>query len=335
MALVGLLVLIVATIAFAVAQAELDRRREENWAQERRQREQAMQGYRAYLNETAKQIRTIPVDPRVVAQAETRYFEEQRKAKLYLWAIDRDGRFLFGVPNEEFARLNSAYDSYHQAIQSEGHFTDRQDFIRRLAGSHAELNLPGKVGVAGVPLGVPWLGAGWEYMYSEHYVFSAPMEDKSGQVLGTLYLKVTDLGFESRYRSGGIDAVADVSGGVLGIALLFVWFMVPTWVYLDARSRGMKSPVWWSAVVLVSFVFGLCVYLILRPERSAGVCPKCGRTTNGGTYCPFCGSPVRSEFCGKCGYPTQPDWVYCPNCQVELRPPAAPVERPAPEPAKE
>ena len=86
-------------------------------------------------------------------------------------------------------------------------------------------------------------------------------------MLGNLYLKVTNLEDGRRYyNADGYRDPRDISSLLFGASVLFLWFLLPTWVYLDAKGRGVNSPVRWSILTLVSLVFGLAVYLILRPE---------------------------------------------------------------------
>jgi hypothetical protein len=110
---------------------------------------------------------------------------------------------------------------------------------------------------------------------------------------------------------------------------IFLWFLLPSWVYVDARERGVRRAGLWSFLVLISFVLGLVVYLIARPEHSTVLeCPGCGREINGGAFCPYCGRDVSTVVCATCRYPLKPDWAYCPSCRTEIKPAA---EVPAPE----
>jgi hypothetical protein len=292
--------------------------------------------YRAYLQETSKKVTRLPVDPNIVGQVQARYFEEYSQARLYFWAMDTRGEYLFGVPGEAFGRLNRAYDTYRQVIEKEGRFTDRQDFLRRLIQDHKKLDfevyeakLSGK---DFSPNPRRWeqerLWAGDEH---DHLTFSTPFLNDQGQMLGNMYLKIVGIDDGSSYWVRDYDGPLNVSAILLIVSVLFLWFLLPTWVYLDARGRGMASPARWSALTLVSLIFGLTVYLILRPdEGGALVCQCCGRSTKGGRYCAYCGAVNSDEFCLKCGFPLRPEWIFCPNCQAPNR---IETEEPAPKEA--
>ncbi len=341
MALIGLAVFVISAISFGVTeylQRQAETRSENEWAN---RRDEQIRKYRTYLQETAKKVVKLPVDPNIVGQAQARYFEEFPHARLYLWAMDGAGQFQFGIPREAFARLNRAYDTYQKFIEQEGRFTDRQDFLRRLVQNHRDLTFDyyekQLAGEAAPPRRSQWeeLG-GYD---QEGLVFSTPFQNERGEMLGNLYLKVTNMEEGRRYYDAGVYRdPRDISSVLFGASVLFLWFLLPTWVYLDAKGRGVNSPVRWSILTLVSLVFGLAVYLILRPEQGAkGVCQSCGRTIDSEKYCPFCGTPATSEFCPKCGYPARAEWTYCPNCQTamqkvgEATPAAAPEPPPQPE----
>ncbi len=324
MALIGLAVMLVSGVVFIIATASREdalRRRAE---EEQSRREELITKYRAYLNETAKRITSLPVDPNLVGQVQARYFDEYQQARLYFWAMDSRGEFLFGVPSEAFARLNSAYDKYKKEIQEEGRFTDRQDFIRRQVHDHHSLDLTRYEREAS--------GKGREprwYQWDENedrVVFSTPFQNERGEMLGNVYLKLTRLNTHAGYDWDSYEPPMAISAIILAGSVLFLWFLLPTWVYLDAHARGMQNPARWSALTLVSFVFGLCVYLILRPGDGSVLCEKCGASTSGGSFCPYCGTPVQTEFCAQCGYPTKSEWRYCPNCQASTRPASPPGE---------
>jgi hypothetical protein len=336
MALIGIAVFVLSASGFLVA--EYMQRRAQTWQNEEwaRTREDLIRKYRAYLQETAKKVTKLPVDPNIVGQAQARYFEEYPHARLYLWAIDGGGQFQFGIPREAFARLNRAYDTYQKIIEEEGRFTDRQDFLRRLVQNHKELTFDYyEKKLAGGT--APQRRSQWQDYGGDDQdglVFSTPFQNERGEMLGNLYLKVTGIEEGRQYSYSNYRDPQELSGAIFVASLVFLWFLLPTWVYLDAKGRGMDSPVRWSILTLLSLVIGLAVYLILRPEAGVrGVCQNCGRTTNSEKYCPFCGTPATSDFCPKCGYPAQPEWIYCPNCQTamqKVREPAAPA---TPEPA--
>ena len=94
------------------------------------------------------------------------------------------------------------------------------------------------------------------------------------------------------------------------------WILVPWWVYLDAMWRRMDA-VPWAILTLLTNVFGLVTYLVIRyPDPSA--CQKCGAVlTVGLKRCPYCGSEAE-RTCPRCQASVKPDWIYCPSCSAQL-----------------
>lgn len=109
------------------------------------------------------------------------------------------------------------------------------------------------------------------------------------------------------------------------------WVLVAWWVYLDATWRRME-PVPWAMLTLVTNVFGLVTYLVIRyPDPRS--CPKCGAYLSTGLKrCPYCGSEAEPT-CPRCQAPIRTDWVYCPACAAQL--PILKAQEPgaAPEPS--
>jgi len=324
MALIGLIVFVLSGVALLITSSLYDEAREQAAARGRANRDEQIRKYRTYLTETAKKINKLPVDPRIVGDAQARFFDEYGEARMYLWAMDTRGQFLFGVPEEAFSRLNNAYEKYRTTIEEGGRFADRQEFIRKLVPHNSGFDFIAKSRDGDFE---------WGSYSQDGRVFSTPFESgEGGAMLGNVYLKV--VGFDNRdwWDRGPHEGPVAVSAGLFVGSIVFLWFLLPTWVYLDARGRGMTSPWIWSGLTLVSLVFGLAAYLIVRPEDTAGaVCSKCGRTATGGTFCAYCGTPVSSEFCQACGYPTRAEWLFCPNCQASLK--TKPDEPDAGEPA--
>lgn len=294
----------------------------EDWRQGRlaereRAREQRIAEAREYLAQAARRVTRLPVDPAVQADIQSRHFEERRTTRLLIWATDNAGAFLFGVPGDEFARLNAAYDRHRQQLDKDGFYPDRQAFLQRLAG-HDEIDF-------GVVEDGPRQPSGWRYRRVEEgfRVYSVPMKAEDGGVIGTLYLKVS-WPYEWDPRSELGDVAQGVLAAVLALSGLFLWFLLPTWVYVDARERGVPRARLWALLTFISLVVGLVVYLIARPEQATVLsCPGCGREVNGGAFCPHCARDLAAAFCSACRYPLKPDWLFCPSCRSEVRRPAA------------
>jgi RNA polymerase subunit RPABC4/transcription elongation factor Spt4 len=126
---------------------------------------------------------------------------------------------------------------------------------------------------------------------------------------------------------------------------LAVWFSIIVWTFMDIRSRTRDKWVWIFATLLVLLfnVFGLVVYVILRPhetlmqayERSLEeeallqeieerpICPNCRhRVEHDYRVCPNCLSKLK-DVCLNCDRLVELDWSVCPYCTVERKLPVA------------
>ncbi|GAC1445917.1 MAG: hypothetical protein NVSMB52_08890 [Chloroflexota bacterium] len=124
-----------------------------------------------------------------------------------------------------------------------------------------------------------------------------------------------------------------------------VQFSIVVWTFMDIRARSRDKLVWVFATLLVLLfsVFGLVVYLILRPhetlmqayERSLEeeallqeieerpICPNCRhRVESAYRICPNCLHKLR-DICHNCERLVELDWTVCPYCTVERKQPVA------------
>ncbi len=288
-----------------------------------------------FLNETAAKITSIPVNPRIISEIQSEILQEQQNIKRYLWMTSNNGDFIFGVPTTIFLRLNSAYDKYYEIIKNDGNFLNRNDFLSKLVNRHDEIDFsefesskrPG------------YDDYNWRYYkerqpdrwyYLKFYYFrlSTAITGEAGEYLGELYLKVDDSQNKQIYYGSYYAEKNDlyalfipIFGALAFFSGLILWFLLPTWVYIDAQQRDVKNPGLWAFLTLVSIIFGLIIYLITRPQTLKTLnCPQCDKELNGTkAYCPYCGFDVSSTFCPQCQYPVKPDWSFCPSCRGELK----------------
>jgi hypothetical protein len=326
-ALIGLTVLGVALVVALFAhgvflKADARRRRAQDEELARAARE-----HQAALDEMAQQIKSLPVDPQVIGRIQTTHFQNRRDRALYVWATANDGRFLFGVPEDAFARLNTVYDQNQQAILQDNHFASRDQFLRTFLHEPRRL---GPIRPADAEDRTPrqreeeW----WRYYDPEPGYYervrrplflSAPIQDASGATVGNLNLKLVEA---AERASGAWDAsdwrgLSETGLGVAVMALLWLWFLIPSWVYIDAQERHMPRPLLWALLTVVGNVVGLLVYLISRPVGPKDLqCPRCAKALNGSKAgCPYCGADLSAAFCPQCQYPLKPDWAFCPSCR--------------------
>lgn len=128
-------------------------------------------------------------------------------------------------------------------------------------------------------------------------------------------------------------ALAAIIGATL---LVLFWASLIIWVYRDIRDRARDLSLQVLSIFLVMAfpVFGLLLYLILRPRETLeeayarsleeeallreigedSACPSCRRfVAKDFIYCPHCRSQLR-EPCAGCGRPLSFSWVACPTC---------------------
>ena len=160
-------------------------------------------------------------------------------------------------------------------------------------------------------------------------MLSAPLKTAEGLALGSLYLK-REAPERQWYRDEGPEVFASVGGAIAVLAFIFLWILLPTWVYVDGTERGVRRAWLFAFLTVISSLVGLVVYLISRPEDGKSlVCPACGREVNGGAFCPHCGRDLSAAFCATCRYPLKPEWAFCPSCRTEIKPPPATAEVPS------
>jgi predicted amidophosphoribosyltransferase len=116
------------------------------------------------------------------------------------------------------------------------------------------------------------------------------------------------------------DLLEPLSATFAVLSGLFLWFLLPSWVYIDAQQRAVSNPAVWAFITLIALIFGLAIYLITRPSTMKSLhCPKCENQLNGaGAFCPHCGFDLSSTYCPQCQYPVKPEWAFCPNCRAGL-----------------
>ncbi|MFI4945282.1 MAG: zinc ribbon domain-containing protein, partial [Burkholderiales bacterium] len=220
----------------------------------------------------------------------------------------------------------------------EGVFLDRQTFLMSLVDDSDEISpelvADGKPQLAEGRV-VELVERGRRYHYNRweperSFVLSTPLKRADGAALGSLYVKRSPVRDSYYHRSEPLEAVFTVSAGLMAASIAALWVLLPTWVYVDARERGVRRAPLFAFLTVISSLVGFVVYLIARPEELKRLtCPGCAREVNGGAFCPHCGRDLSSAICSACRYPLKPDWAFCPACRNEIKP--QPVGTPVPE----
>ncbi|MFH0735881.1 MAG: zinc ribbon domain-containing protein [bacterium] len=295
-------------------------------------------GNKDYLQNIAKSINSVPVSNKVINSLQSAYFVDHQKydaPKKYLWMSSLNDEFLFGVPKDDFASLNTAYTKYQDVIKSDDSYKSRNDFFTKLIEKYREVDFSQFVRGERVDryyYNGNWRffnnEADWDFMQPTATTFSTPVYDEKGNMIGELFMKVDDGVNEKYYYSkrrledSDLFSVLNVVFGLfLGFSTAFLWFLLPTWVYTDAQERDMRNPGVWAFLSLISLFFGLTIYLITRPNTYRSLhCPTCQGELNGTrAYCPHCGTDLSANFCQQCQYPIKPEWQFCPNCRAETK----------------
>jgi hypothetical protein len=276
--------------------------------------------YQKYLDQTAGKITDLTVDPLLISQIKSEIFKSSPGTALYLWMSDEREKFILGVPSPVFTRMNNLFDKYQALIEKDGSYVDRNDFLLRKVGRQNRPRQP----FTEINFQKNFLRYDSYPSRSIVLTLSSPIINKEGRMIGDLYLKVID---SSLY--GSFDRPENflnvlffpASRILLGFLLVFLWFLLPSWVYLDARQRDVKHAGKWALLTLISFGFAAIVYSIVRPAALKSFhCPECRKELNGTrAFCPYCGFDLSSTFCPQCQYPLKPDWLFCPNCRWDLK----------------
>lgn len=121
----------------------------------------------------------------------------------------------------------------------------------------------------------------------------------------------------------GAFSIAVALAVVIAIPLI-----IGTYVYRDARRRGMNALLWALIAAAAPALIGLIVYLLVRGSYSDLRCPQCDAPVKEQfVVCPRCGAKLRPA-CPACAMPVEPDWKMCPKCAQPLADVQMEVQRP-------
>ena len=129
------------------------------------------------------------------------------------------------------------------------------------------------------------------------------------------------------------ELVARIAIGVVVPSLLLLYLLLVSYVYGDAKRRGMRPVLWTLIALFVPNAIGIIAYFILR-ESVLHPCPSCSTPARREyAFCPSCGITL-PRACPSCHRPVEPIWTHCAHCGGNL--PAGELEKePVPEPGEE
>jgi hypothetical protein len=348
MALIGIFVFLAASTGRILEVVHNQMIKEELTGKRKRLVTELGREYQKYLNETATKIRQLPIDQYLINQISSDVLKKSLITKLYLWMSNPEGKFIFGVPYPVFERLNKSYDKYRDVIKADGYYVDRNDFLLKLVHRHEEIKFSQfdvnilkrdserRLRMEGNMLSEYSRGSvGWRF-YKENadildykdplrIELSAPVMDNNQQMIGTLFLKIDDystptLRSDLQGKNFLNTILFPACTGFFAASLVFLWFLLPSWVYIDARQRDVKNAYRWALLTVVSFGVAWLIYLMVRPATLKSFhCPQCEKELNGTkAFCPYCGFDLSHVFCPQCQYPVQSEWQFCPSCRTDL-----------------
>jgi hypothetical protein len=116
--------------------------------------------------------------------------------------------------------------------------------------------------------------------------------------------------------------------GLLIFAFMFTYGFLVSYVYGDAKRRGMRQVLWTLIAFFVPNALGFIAYFLLR-EPLLQPCAACGATARRDfAFCPQCGAPL-PRVCPSCRRPVEPIWPHCAHCGQKLvGEPASPASAP-------
>jgi hypothetical protein len=108
-----------------------------------------------------------------------------------------------------------------------------------------------------------------------------------------------------------------VAIGIAMATIIFVYGFLVSYVYGDARRRGMRHVVWTLVAALVPNALGFIAYFLLR-EPLLQRCDACGKAARHDfAFCPQCGAPL-PRVCPNCRRPVEASWSHCAHCGAKI-----------------
>ncbi|MGH9333034.1 MAG: zinc ribbon domain-containing protein, partial [Vicinamibacteria bacterium] len=105
--------------------------------------------------------------------------------------------------------------------------------------------------------------------------------------------------------------------GLLIALIIFTYGFLVSYVFGDAKRRGMRHVIWTLVAALVPNALGFIAYFLLR-EPLLQPCGACGATARRDfAFCPQCGSPL-PRACPSCRRPVETTWSHCAHCGTKI-----------------
>ncbi len=155
---------------------------------------------------------------------------------------------------------------------------------------------------------------------------------------------------EFSWPGGSPEATLGIIALVTGLYVGATWIATIVWTLRDVtqRTRNVGAIMGASLLVTATFVFGLALYLIVRPRQTVRQryerqleeqvlmqeltrlhsCPACARPVQADyVACPACATNLKAQ-CRSCSRAIDHSWVACPYCAEREPVPAGASMRP-------
>ncbi|MGH2367906.1 MAG: zinc ribbon domain-containing protein [Chloroflexota bacterium] len=113
-----------------------------------------------------------------------------------------------------------------------------------------------------------------------------------------------------------IPIILQILVAFFGAYFIALWFSMIIWTYYDirARSQDLYVHIFATALTVVFNIFGLVLYLILRPRETLAEAYE--RSLEEETLLQ---EIEERQNCPNCRQRVQPDFMLCPHCHTELK----------------
>ena len=126
------------------------------------------------------------------------------------------------------------------------------------------------------------------------------------------------------FAAQGFPIVPRLLIGAVFALMFLAYGLLVSYIYGDARRRGMRHVLWTVVAAVVPNGLGFIAYFLLR-EPQLPPCAGCGAPARRGfAFCSRCGGAL-AETCASCRRALEPGWSHCAHCGV-------PVSHPSPTP---
>ncbi|MDN5199797.1 zinc ribbon domain-containing protein [Fulvivirgaceae bacterium BMA10] len=253
---------------------------------------------------------------------------EVQAYKAYIWLSDSVQNFAAGTPPQTFSFLNEFYGKHKTLIENDKFYANQDEFLLTFVDISDDLDFSRTISNSGRPSQWRFYQTN-ESIYEQRqkgiFILSSNVTNSEGQKIGQLTMKLDDAdNYYLIYTDRGEELHKNHQRYMWFInvfCVLVIWYLLPSWVYSDAKRRGVRKPMFWAFMALISHFFGLAIYLIARPKTTVSDgCPRCNKNLPPySEYCPHCGFQVADQKCPGCHKSVEEDWAFCSACGTNLK----------------